>query len=110
MARILTVELLMLSFVFDIYFLAGQLRLERLKYDPKIIPRAKLSVEPVLSRLGIDTTQEKPALLSRAEGPKQPAKIFFPPLSPSKRKLKYFLCVERLNPRNGFVIIIMIIE
>ena len=65
----------------------GQLRLEQLKYDPKIIPRAKMSVEPVLSRLGIDTSQDKPALLHRAEGgPKQPAKLFFPPLSPSKRK------------------------
>lgn len=64
-----------------------QLRLEQLKYDPKIIPRAKMSVEPVLSRLGIDTSQDKPALLHRAEGgPKQPAKLFFPPLSPSKQK------------------------
>ena len=68
-------------------FFLGQLRLERMNFDPKIIPRAKMSVEPVLSRLGIDTKQEKPALLHKPEGgPKQPAKIFFPPLSPSKRK------------------------
>lgn len=76
-----------------------QLRLEKLKYDPKITPRAKMSVEPVLSRLGIDTSQEKPALLHRPEGgPKQPAKIFFPPLSPSKQKP---LDVINKSPNSG---------
>ena len=68
-----------------------------MNFDPKIIPRAKMSVEPVLSRLGIDTKQEKPALLHKPEGgPKQPAKLFFPPLSPSRRKC-VICCTLLLN-------------
>ncbi|KAL3874853.1 hypothetical protein ACJMK2_037813 [Sinanodonta woodiana] len=65
-----------------------QLRLgETGKYVPNIKLRSVTTLEPVSSKLGIDVKMEKPALLQRIEGEmKQPAKLFFPPLSPSKHK------------------------
>lgn len=48
---------------------------------------ARSRIQPIVKRLGIDVTQEKPAILERPDGPaKQPEKLFFPPLSPSKQK------------------------
>lgn len=56
-------------------------------YSPPKLIGKKLVVEPVLSRLGIDTKQDTPSILTRPNGPpKQPEKIFFPPLSPSKQR------------------------
>ncbi|XP_052768511.1 metastasis-associated protein MTA3-like isoform X2 [Mya arenaria] len=48
---------------------------------------ARTRIQPVVGRLGIDVNQEKPAILERPDGPaKQPDKLMFPPLSPSKQK------------------------
>lgn len=48
---------------------------------------ARSRIQPIVKRLGIDVTQDKPAILERPDGPaKQPEKLFFPPLSPSKQK------------------------
>lgn len=47
---------------------------------------ARTRIQPVVGRLGIDVNQQKPAILERPNGPaKQPDKLMFPPLSPSKR-------------------------
>lgn len=57
-----------------------QLRLaEEGKYVPKICPRGKVTVDPVVSKLGIDIKMEKPALLHRSENDhKKPERLAFP--------------------------------
>jgi len=70
------------------FLLVGQSRLVEkggnFKLPKHIVARTR--IQPVVKRLGIDTTQNKPAILERPDGPaKQPDKLMFPPLSPSKR-------------------------
>ncbi|KAL4238896.1 Metastasis-associated protein mta1 [Mactra antiquata] len=56
-------------------------------------------IQPVVGRLGIDVNQDKPAILERPDGPiKQPDKLMFPPLSPSKQKP---LDVVNKSPNQG---------
>lgn len=56
-------------------------------FKPPKHTSARTRIQPVVGRLGIDVNQDKPAILERPDGPaKQPDKLMFPPLSPSKRK------------------------
>lgn len=57
-----------------------QLRLaEEGKYVPQIRPRGKETLDPVVSKLGINTTVEKPTLLLRSENDhKKPERLAFP--------------------------------
>ena len=72
--------------------LIGQLRLaEEGKYVPKIRPRGKLTVDPVVTKLGIDINIEKPALLHRSENDhKKPERLAFPRIASQPRKIQDF--------------------
>lgn len=69
-------------------FITGQLRLAEVgKYVPEIKSRAPQTLEPVVSRLGINIKVEKPALLHKSENDhKKPEHLFFPRSASQPRK------------------------
>lgn len=83
------------------YLFIGQLRLteggsNRLSMNMKAKPPATL--EPIVSRLGIDIKMEKPSMFNRPEGDqrKQPQRLSFPPVSSPMTRLpgeKFFVSI-----------------
>ena len=75
-----------------IFLILGQLRLaEEGKYVPQIRPRGTATLDPVVAKLGIDTSMEKPALLLKGENDhKKPERYAFPRIPSQPRKYQQY--------------------